>query len=185
VTTTNPFIDEEPKKFVNAFIETIDEIEPNSVKSGKKSEKTNPFTQIEELKTTDKKKEEKKEKKDTKKTNCQYESNGYCRYTNLKFSKNLCEYQHSFKRPSGKYTYFDLSPSVLTTVSNSFKQTFPSVGIVKIKGIQNDTLYKLFKAKESEITSARGKPNIRSLYHGTNLNILDNIYKSGFILRKK
>jgi hypothetical protein len=179
ILSTNPFIENQPKIIENVFIETIEEIEPKSshkTSNGNKSEK-NPFIEFEELKPS-------KKKEDSKKISCQYESNGYCRYTNLKFSKNMCEYQHSFKRPSGKYTFFDLSQAVSTTVSTSFTQTFPGARIIKIKGIHNDTLFKLFKSKESEITSARGKPNIRSLFHGTNLNILDNIYKSGFILRK-
>eukprot|EP01080_Neovahlkampfia_damariscottae_P008392 gene8392-217_t len=124
----------------------------------------------------------KKDRKNKKTTLCSYESSGFCRYVNIKHAKNICEYQHSFKRPYGKFSLFALSSSVHTTVLNSFTKTFPGAKVHQIQGIQNDVLFKLYKQKEKEIANSRGKLNARNLFHGTNSSIMNNIYKSGFIL---
>jgi hypothetical protein len=111
---------------------------------------------------------------------------GYCRGRNLRFT-SPCWCQHeSSPTANARFTLtpLELSGAKCDEIISKFMASAPFHNghprVVGIKQIRNDTLSKQHQQYREYLANKHGEePTSQELYHGTNCNILDIIYKDG------
>merc|ERR1711865_419031 len=110
----------------------------------------------------------------------------YCRGQNLRYTHPCWCWHPRQVTDSARYTLeaIDLEGAKGNEIVSNFQSTAPfhdgSPRVVGIKAIKNDTLTRLHEEFRQYLANKhREEPKVRELYHGTNNNILDVLYKHG------
>lgn len=119
---------------------------------------------------------------------CQRTIAGYCRYRNLRFIEACwCKHRERATGPRGApYASFAMEDlSVLNRakydeLSSQFRKTLPSANVQGILAIRNEILRSQHEYFGEYLQRKNGeRPKVVELYHGTNMNILSEIYTHG------
>merc|ERR1711879_209422 len=112
---------------------------------------------------------------------------GFCRGRNLRFTHSCWCRHEACPTADAQYRLVKvpLSGAKGTEIVDKFNTSGPfhdgsRPRVVSIAAVQNDTLVRLHEEYRQYLRNKnKGEPTVRELYHGTNNNILDVLYKHG------